>query len=174
VRAEDASKTIRGVDGLLLPLGFKRRARSQEWGKSTGADREWVHLNFGKSVTIHPSFGVQYRDLLQVIPELPGPVDGTVRMLSSLFHPSRQYSSEDPPEPLIGDIRDTDCPALLRCGTEKASSSSCEHRWLRLGRFLLTLTGSGFCRCCWPGLGESMRRWMRQRLSSRSPSVEIR
>jgi len=112
VRAEDSSKTIRAVDGLLLPLGFKRRARSQEWSKSTGADREWVHLNFGKSVTIHPSFGVQYRDLLQAIPELPGPVDGTVRMLSSLFQPSRRYSSEDPPELLTSDIRDTALPGL--------------------------------------------------------------
>jgi hypothetical protein len=35
-----------------------------------------------------------------------------MRMLSSLFHPSRQYSSVDPPELLMKDIRDTALPGL--------------------------------------------------------------
>jgi hypothetical protein len=33
-------------------------------------------------------------------------------MLSSLFQPSRRYSSEDPPELLTSDIRDTALPGL--------------------------------------------------------------
>lgn len=110
MRNEDSTQIVEAVDGLLLPLGFGRRANSQNWTRVSEPDRAWVHLNFGKFALINPSFGVQFPDLSRAFPELPAVVDGTVRMLSGLFQPPRQYSSDAPLNQLVEDLRDRALP----------------------------------------------------------------
>ena len=50
MRAEVSKVYLNAVDELLVPMGFVRRAKSQEWSKQSGIDRIWVHLNFGKGL----------------------------------------------------------------------------------------------------------------------------
>jgi len=84
MRVEISKLYVDAADALLVPRGFVRRARSQEWSKHSEVDRIWVHLNFGRGL-INPSFGVEYSDLKKRWPNLPGGVYGTLKTLAGCF-----------------------------------------------------------------------------------------
>jgi hypothetical protein len=109
MRAEISKKYVGAADDLLVPMGFVRRARSQEWSKQSEADRIWVHLNFGKGL-INTSFGVEYLDLKRRWPNLPGAVYGTMKMLAGCLKVPRLYSAVDDPQDLINDLQESGLP----------------------------------------------------------------
>lgn len=112
MQAKDAHRLIDAANDVLVPLGFKRRAKSQEWSKHSASDRIWVHLNFGKAM-INPSFGVEYSDLRKRWPSLPGATYSTMRMLGSLFQPHSLYSVDNNPKDFVIDMTKHGLPALL-------------------------------------------------------------
>jgi hypothetical protein len=103
MRHEDSDRYLQAVDRCLVPMGFKRRTRTQEWTFSSGLDTTWVHLNFGLGL-INVSFGVRYRDLEKRWPDLPGAVYGTTQMMNSLFQPAKLYPAQDGPDVLVADL----------------------------------------------------------------------
>ena len=111
MRAEISKKYLDAADDLLVPRGFVRRARSQEWSKQSEVDRIWVHLNFGKGLII-PSFGVEYLDLKRRWPNLPGAFYGTMKMLAECFKVQRLYSADDDPQDLINDLQESGLPLV--------------------------------------------------------------
>lgn len=114
VRADQISRLLESVDALLVPLGFTRRARTQEWRKSADpASEAWVHLNVGKGI-VNPSVGVRYVDLADTLPKAAGPVDTAMRMLGTLFTPARAYTLFADPAPLVEDLRGRGLAELAR------------------------------------------------------------
>ena len=111
MRAEISKKYVDAADELLVPRGFVRRARSQEWSKQSEADRTWVHLNFGKGL-INTSFGVEYLDLKRRWPNLPGAVYGTMKTLAGCLKVPRLYSANDDPQDLFNDLRESGLPRV--------------------------------------------------------------
>jgi hypothetical protein len=111
MRAEISKKYVDAADYLLVPRGFVRRARTQEWSKQSEVDRIWVHLNFGKGL-INLSFGVEYLDLRRRWPNLPGAVYGTMKMLAGCFKVPRLYSMDDDPQDLINDLQESGLPLV--------------------------------------------------------------
>ena len=105
MRAEVSKVYLNAVDELLVPMGFVRRAKSQEWSKQSGIDRIWVHLNFGKGL-VTPAFGVEYLDLKRRWSNLPGAVYGTMKMQADCFKPPRMYLAVNGPHDLIADLRE--------------------------------------------------------------------
>jgi hypothetical protein len=102
MNAVERSSYVEAFDEVLLPLGYKRPKRAQEWSMPVGASScLWVHLNFGLAV-INPSLGVRYTDLVSTLPPEAGAVVGSIRMLSSLS--GARYSSDTPPPQLVGDL----------------------------------------------------------------------
>ena len=114
MKSEDKSRFAEACDGTLFPLGFKRRAISQEWSRVSGADRVWIHLNFAKHTLINPSFGVEYLDLRNDFPDLPGATWGTMMMFGDLFEPSRQYTLDHAPTELATDLVERGLPAAAQ------------------------------------------------------------
>jgi hypothetical protein len=106
MRVEISKLYVDAADELLVPSGFVRRARSQEWSKRSEVDRIWVHLNFGKGL-VNPSFGVEYSDLKKRWPNLPGGVYGTMKMLVGCVKTPRLYSVNDAACDLIDDLRES-------------------------------------------------------------------
>jgi hypothetical protein len=113
MRVEDQQPFLGALDSTLLPMGFTRRKRSQEWSKRSGSDRLWVHLNFGLGV-VNPSFGVEYEDLKRRWPELPGAIYGTMKVLTSLLRPRRCYAMEGGPRPIVVDLQQVGLPNLAQ------------------------------------------------------------
>jgi hypothetical protein len=118
MRREDSDRYLQAVDRCLVPLGFKRRTRTQEWNFTSNLDTTWVHLNFGLGL-INVSFGVRYRDLEKQWPDLPGAVYGTMQMMNSLFQPAKLYSAQDEPDGLVADLVATGLPAARQLTNRK-------------------------------------------------------
>jgi len=112
VSPRDREPFLVALDGVLLPIGFKRRKSDFEWKRRVeGSDLEWIHLNFGLGV-INPSFGVKYEDLSTVLPHESGAVCSVFEMLSS---PSgKSYSGDTAPHELAADVRALALPGLGR------------------------------------------------------------
>ena len=114
MRAERIATLLESVDSVLLPQGFRRGARAQEWHRMAGpSDEAWVHVNIGKGV-VNPSVGVRYLDLAGLLPEAVGSVDRTMQMLGGLFRPVHTYSLDAGPETLLDDLRERGVAALAR------------------------------------------------------------
>ena len=100
-------------DPVLIPLGFTRKKRAQEWKRAdvTG-DIEWVHLNFGLAV-INPSLGVSYGDMDALLPPDLGPWTGVMRMLpppgGGIY-----ATPETKPSDLVADLAKAVPPALAQ------------------------------------------------------------
>jgi hypothetical protein len=112
-RKERIDCYLEAVDQLLVPQGFERRKRSQEWTRPTGNDATWVHLNFGK-IVINPSVGVSYLDIEERWNDVPGAVCGVFNMLDSLFDPSRSRTLDDAPHGLVADLVERGLPRAIQ------------------------------------------------------------
>jgi len=118
MRREDSDRYLQAVDRCLVPMGFKRRTRAQEWNFISDLHTTWVHLNFGLGL-INVSFGVRYRDLEKQWPDLPGAVYGTMQIMNSLFQPAKLYSAQDEPDGLVADLLATGLPAARQLTNRK-------------------------------------------------------
>ena len=118
MRREDSDRYLQAVDRCLVPMGFKRHTRAQEWNFISDLDTTWVHLNFGLGL-MNVSFGVRYRDLKKQWPDLPGAVYGTMQIMNSLFQPAKLYSAHDEPDGLVADLVATGLPAARQLTNRK-------------------------------------------------------
>ena len=101
---------LEALDGVLLPLGFKRRKSSFEWKRRVDKrDLEWIHVNFGLGV-INPSFGVKYEDLSTLLPSESGAACSVFEMLSSVS--GKAYTVDTPPQEVAADVRALALPGL--------------------------------------------------------------
>jgi len=66
MNATERAPYLEACDAALVPLGFKRKKKEQEWRRTVGSDIEWFHLNFGLAV-INPSFGVRFTDMSDLL-----------------------------------------------------------------------------------------------------------
>jgi hypothetical protein len=121
-RSERIDLFLAAMDGLLQPLGFTRRIRSQEWRSADDPlNVRWVHLNFGLGL-VNPSLGVSFSDVATFIPMYPKAV--TMRMLSSLVTPSRLYSLDAEPSVIVDDVRSWGLPELDRLADRESVISA--------------------------------------------------
>ena len=98
------TKYLEDLDDALTALGFNRRRNHQEWKHQVDSANElWIHINFGLSI-VNPSIGVNYLDLVELLPQESGHVTGTMVMLSSLLSPSRNYTIEEGSRRVAHDI----------------------------------------------------------------------
>ena len=98
------TKYLEDLDEALTTLGFSRRRNHQEWKHRVDSANElWIHINFGLSV-VNPSIGVNYLDLLELLPQESGIDTGTMVMLSHLSTPPRHYTIEEGSQPVAHDI----------------------------------------------------------------------
>jgi hypothetical protein len=112
VSPRDREPFLAALDGVLLPIGFKRRKPDFEWTRRVeGRDLEWIHLNFGLG-GINPSFGVKYEDLSMVLPLESGAVYSVCEMVSSFS--GKSYSAETVPRDLAADVLALALPGLDR------------------------------------------------------------
>jgi len=116
VGQEAKTKYLEDLDVLLKPHGFRRRRNQQEWKRRADSANEfWIHVNFGLSV-VNPSIGVQYLDLLALLPPQSGSVTGTMIMLSSLLERPPLYTIENGSVPVAHDLRDKGLPMFSNLG----------------------------------------------------------
>jgi hypothetical protein len=114
MRAAKIESLLKSVDSLLIPMGFKRRAREQEWHKTAGNGGEmWIHVNIGKDV-VNPSVGVRYSDLADVLPSDAGAVFSSMRMLAGLFRPVHVYTLSAGPQAVVEDLSEKGLATLER------------------------------------------------------------
>jgi hypothetical protein len=124
MRVAEQQPYLDAVDSALLPLGFARPKRSQEWSRRVDRDRLWLHLNFGQLAVINPSVGVEYLDLRRRWRDLPGAVFGTLVMLSHQFDPPRSYSTSDSPSRIAADLLGVGLAATDRLRNREAVIAS--------------------------------------------------
>ena len=103
---------LESVDRRLVPRGFNRRSRTQEWKLQVETDQLWVHLNFGLGV-INPSVGVSYLDLAKRWAMLPGGVFGTMVMVSNRSDPPRRFDGDTDPDQLASAVEDEGLAAVF-------------------------------------------------------------